>query len=255
MERHRDTAQRTPIVAVDGGQFPIRFGLSSMRNSQFLIRFWLPLMRKDSFRIRFLAFPMRNNQFLIRFWVPLIRNGSFLIRVRLSPMRNTSFLIRVWLPQMRNSRFLIWAWLSRVRESRRSGGSRKGQRAGFRRPCGLLAPKKVTQTATSTNAFGELGVYIGPCRFYTDTRTFCSAQVTGSTSPSWVPRFCLFHPNPPRTPAAAESITLTISRTIVISRFLRGDKQNHRVAEHAEVSLKRVRKFLPGREPEVGELV
>src|SRR2546422_213661 len=162
MERQRDTAQRTPIVAVDGGQFPIRFGLSSMRNSQFLIRFWVPLMR----------------------------NGSFLIRVRLSPMRNTSFLIRVWLPQMRNSRFLIWAWLSRVRESRRSGGSRKGQRAGFRRPCGLLAPKKVTQTATSTNAFGELGVYIGPCRFYTDTRIFCSAQVTRSTLPRPVPRIC-----------------------------------------------------------------
>ena len=227
MERQRDTAQRTPIVAVDGGQFPIRFGLSSMRNSQFLIRFWLPLMRNESFLIRFGLSPMRNSQFLIRFWLPLMRKDSFRIRFLAFPMRNNqflirfwvplirngSFLIRVWLPQMRNSRFLIWAWLSRVRESRRSGGSRKGQRAGFRRPCGLLAPKKVTQTATSTNAFGELGVYIGPCRFYTDTRIFCSAQVTGSTSPSWVPRFCLFHPNPPRTPAAAESITLTISRT------------------------------------------
>ena len=158
------------------------------------------------------VFPMRNNQFLIGFWLPLIRNGSFLIRVWLSPMRNRSFLIRVWLFLMRNSRFLIGVWLPESGTAGLSGGSPKGQRDGFRRPGGLLAPKKVTQTATSTNAFGELDVYIGPCRFYTDTRIFCSAQVTGSTSPSGVPRFCLFHPNPPRTPAAAESITLTISR-------------------------------------------
>src|SRR2546428_194934 len=100
-----------------------------MRNNQFLIGFWLPLIRNDSFLFRVRLSPLRNSQFLIGFSVSLIRNDSFLIGVWLSPMRNSRFLIGVWLPESGTAGL--------------SGGSPKGQRDGFRRPCGPLTPKKV----------------------------------------------------------------------------------------------------------------